>query len=54
MYNFIYTPAFGNPSNYVVTWIYDDGNGNQSSQLQNITVLEDTFKPIALCKPIYH
>ena len=51
-YNFIYTPAFGNPSNYVVTWIYNDGNGNQSSQLQNITVWRDDFPPVALCKNI--
>jgi hypothetical protein len=51
-YNFIYTPAFGNPSNYVVTWIYNDGNGNQSSQLQNIIVWKDDFPPVAKCKNI--
>ncbi len=51
-YNFIYTPAFGNPSNYVVTWIYNDGNGNQSSQLQNIIVWKDDFPPVAKCKDI--
>jgi hypothetical protein len=51
-YNFIQTPAFGNPSNYVINWIYDDGNGNQSVQMQNIIVWKDDFAPIALCKDI--
>ena len=39
------------PGNYVITWVYNDGNGNVSSQPQNITVLPDTFPPVALCKP---
>ncbi|MEZ4920045.1 MAG: hypothetical protein R2792_13155 [Saprospiraceae bacterium] len=39
------------PGNYVITWVYNDGNGNVSSQPQNITVLADTFAPVALCKP---
>lgn len=38
------------PGNYVITWLYDDGNGNITSQPQNITVLEDVFPPQALCK----
>ena len=26
------------PGNYTITWIYDDGNGNSSSQLQSIVI----------------
>lgn len=36
--------------NYVITWVYDDGNGNITTQLQNITVLADVFPPEAKCK----
>ncbi len=39
------------PGNYVITWVYNDGNGNISTQAQNITVLNDIFPPVALCKP---
>jgi hypothetical protein len=38
------------PGNYVITWVYNDGNGNISTQPQNITVLNDVFPPIARCK----
>lgn len=41
------------PGNYVITWLYDDGNGNVTTQPQNITVLEDIFPPKALCKPTF-
>ncbi len=43
-------PAYQlNPGNYVITWVYNDGNGNISTQPQNITVLNDVFPPIAVC-----
>lgn len=38
-----------NPGSYVITWNYNDGNGNISTQPQNITVLNDTFPPVAIC-----
>lgn len=40
-----------NPGNYVITWVYNDGNGNISTQPQNITVLVDVFPPVAICVP---
>ncbi len=40
------------PGNYSVTWIYSDGNGNQTTQSQMVTVLPDTFPPVALCRPL--
>ncbi len=40
-----------NPGNYVITWVYNDGNGNISTQPQNITVLNDVFPPVAICVP---
>ncbi|TNE69466.1 MAG: HYR domain-containing protein [Bacteroidetes bacterium] len=40
-----------NPGNYVITWVYNDGNGNISTQPQNITVLTDIFPPVAICVP---
>lgn len=33
----------------VVIWIYDDGNGNQTTQIQNITVENDTYAPNLTC-----
>ncbi len=39
------------PGNYVITWVYNDGNGNISTQPQNITVLADIFPPVSICKP---
>lgn len=41
------------PGNYVITWIYNDGNGNISSQVQKITVLNDIFPPVAQCRATY-
>ncbi len=38
------------PGNYVITWVYNDGFGNISTQPQNITVLNDVFPPVAKCK----
>ncbi|MBK9338585.1 MAG: HYR domain-containing protein [Lewinellaceae bacterium] len=38
-----------NPGSYVITWAYNDGNGNISNQPQNITVLNDVFPPVAIC-----
>ncbi len=45
-------PAYQlNPGFYVITWNYNDGNGNISTQPQNITVLNDVFPPVAICVP---
>ena len=41
------------PGNYVITWVYNDGNGNVSTQPQNITILNDIFPPVAICKPAF-
>jgi hypothetical protein len=41
------------PGSYVITWVYNDGNGNVSTQPQNITILNDTFPPVAICKPAF-
>ncbi len=38
------------PGNYFITWSYNDGNGNVSTQLQQLTINPDTIKPVALCK----
>jgi HYR domain/Secretion system C-terminal sorting domain len=40
------------PGVYNVTWSYNDGNGNISSQNHQITVLADTFPPVAICRPL--
>lgn len=44
--------VYGIPGNYVVTWHYDDGNGNIATQIQNViisgiavSVLVDTVTP---------
>ena len=42
---------FLNAGNYIITWVYNDGNGNISTQQQFITLLADNFPPVALCKP---
>ena len=38
--------------NYVVTWMYDDGDGNITIQHQNVEIIADNIKPIATCKNI--
>ncbi|WP_234110675.1 T9SS type B sorting domain-containing protein [Chryseobacterium sp. R2A-55] len=35
------------PGNYVITWKYDDGNGNISSQTQNITITSEPLPTAA-------
>ncbi len=35
-----------------ITWIYDDGNGNSSSQLQQVIVADDTTPPDFACQDI--
>ncbi len=40
------------PGNHVITWIYDDGNGNSSSQLQQINVSNDMIDPVVACQDI--
>ena len=39
--------------NYVITWAYNDGNGNISTQQQLITLSNDNFLPAAKCKPAF-
>ncbi|WP_142783420.1 T9SS type A sorting domain-containing protein [Changchengzhania lutea] len=34
-----------------VTWTYDDGNGNTSTQTQNV-MIDDTISPVAICQNI--
>jgi len=34
---------------YSVTWVYNDGNGNSSTQTQNLTVLPDVIPPTITC-----
>ena len=38
--------SYSNPGNYTITWLYDDGNGNTSSQTQNI-VITSVAPPVA-------
>ncbi|MVO10450.1 T9SS type B sorting domain-containing protein [Flavobacterium sp. TP390] len=38
--------SYTNPGNYTITWLYDDGNGNTSSQTQNI-VITSVAPPVA-------
>ena len=45
---------FLNPGNYVITWAYNDGNGNISTQQQFISFLNDNFPPEAKCKPAFN
>jgi len=40
------------PGNHIITWIYDDGNGNSSSQLQQINVSNDAIDPVVSCQDI--
>lgn len=35
---------------YFVTWSYNDGNGNVSTQLQKVTICPDVLPPVAKCK----
>ncbi len=35
---------------YFVTWSYNDGNGNVSTQLQKVTICPDVAPPVAKCK----
>lgn len=37
------------PGSYSVTWVYNDGNGNSSTQTQNLTVLPDGIPPVIAC-----
>ncbi len=36
--------------NFFITWSYNDGNGNVTTQLQQLTINPDTMPPIAKCK----
>jgi subtilisin-like proprotein convertase family protein len=38
--------------NYTVTWIYDDGSGNTSSQLQQVNVSDDVVDPTLTCQDL--
>ena len=44
-------PISGEGTTTVVTWTYDDGNGNTSTQTQNI-VIDDVTAPVAICQNI--
>jgi hypothetical protein len=44
-------PITGEGTTTVVTWTYDDGNGNTSTQTQNV-VIDDITAPVALCQDI--
>lgn len=51
------TPIGGTPPQYIYTtgfynviWTYIDNQNNTSSQLQSITITDDTNPPVALCK----
>ena len=37
------------PGNYTVTWTYDDGNGNTTTQTQNVIVAPDLIPPTIIC-----
>ncbi len=37
------------PNNYVITWIYDDGNGNTATQIQIVQVTVDNTTPVLNC-----
>lgn len=39
--------TYSQPGNYTITWTYSDGNGNTSSQTQNV-VINDLTPPVAL------
>ncbi len=36
---------------YVITWTYDDGNGNLETQQQTV-IVKDVTDPVAKCKPV--
>ncbi len=38
--------------NYNIVWIYDDGNGNVSQQVQSVVVVADTEAPKAVCNDV--
>ena len=38
------------PGTYFITWSYNDGNNNVSTQLQKLTINPDNKKPIPVCK----
>ncbi|PCH77338.1 MAG: hypothetical protein COB98_03560, partial [Flavobacteriaceae bacterium] len=38
------TTIFTSPGNFIIIWFYTDTLGNQNSQKQKVTVLENTFK----------
>ncbi len=41
--------TFTGPGVWAITWIYDDGNGNVSTQTQNVEILDDTTDPTLNC-----
>ncbi|MEM8906445.1 MAG: proprotein convertase P-domain-containing protein [Bacteroidota bacterium] len=38
--------------NYTLTWIYDDGNGNTSQQLQQVDIANDSQAPSLTCQEV--
>ncbi len=43
--------SYTSPGSYTVTWHYNDGNGNSSSQTQSV-IVHDNTPPTAVCKNI--
>ncbi|WP_225034763.1 choice-of-anchor D domain-containing protein [Winogradskyella sp. SM1960] len=43
--------AYTQPGDYMVTWVYDDGNGNQATQQQRV-IVTDTELPTIACQHI--
>lgn len=37
------------PNNYVINWVYNDGNGNLETQIQIVTVTVDNTAPVLKC-----
>jgi len=42
--------TYATPGSYVVHWTYDDGNGNTSTQTQNVIVSTDPVAPTIACQ----
>ncbi len=41
-----------NPGTTIITWTYDDGNGNSSSQMQTVTLNEDIIPPVPVVESL--
>ncbi|MBL4755921.1 MAG: gliding motility-associated C-terminal domain-containing protein [Flavobacteriales bacterium] len=43
--------TYSTQGNYAITWTFDDGNGNTSTQTQNVTIQDNTL-PTVICQSI--